>query len=272
MPVVSGRDYHLAARAAFTMTAVAMRGRVLAYARYQLTDFLVFRTLTPLLLVGLLAGLHVFFVTRNITPEMAKAGRYIEEMKHIYATEITIFLPLCAFLGAVMVASADRHLGHFRFFFSKPVSVRRFYVQAYAVHGLAFAAVFGLVTFWFEQRTLVHQSVLAGMGAAAISFVLFGGLGLLLGNFWQLDALLLPVTYSAGLMLQLILAGTPDAFSPAVRVIARSLPPAVYLDSVHTHLYAGTAMNPGQFWHVFLYGAGAFAIGALIIHRAPLSQ
>jgi hypothetical protein len=250
----------------------ALRGRVIAYGRYQLTDFLLLRASLPLVILSLFAGIQIWFITRGMTAELAQRPMYVKQMQFIYSHEVTIFLPLCAFLGAVMVASADRALGHFRFFFSKPVSVRRFYAQAYLVHGLTFVVLFGLITILFNARTMTHQPVFAGMAAAALSFLMFGGLGLLFGNFAQLDAILVPAVYVLSLALQLTLVSTPGAFGPAVHAFAKTLPPVVYLDSVQTHLYNSTSMDPSQLWFVILYGGAAALIGILIIRRSPLSQ
>jgi hypothetical protein len=225
-------------------------------------------------MILIIAGLPLVALLRNgghpfETPQGADLAH------QLYTGTVTLFLPLGAFLAATNIMSTDRHQGFFRFYFSKPVSVLAFYVQAYVLHGLAFVALFGAITWGFGALT-VHQSVPGAMAAAAMTFVLVGGVGFLLGTLTRFDGAALALVYVLSMLLQQLSAQRtrlPNGGLPEwVAQLARVLPPVHTLDELRSQLYASAGIEPAQLWHVAGYGAGAFIVGALVLRRAPLAR
>jgi ABC-type multidrug transport system permease subunit len=249
--------------------------RLLRYARYQLPDFVIHRLTLPLILLAFAAGLPTYLMTKNTPPGWMQSAQGIMLAKQMFSQSITLYLPLGAFVGAVGVISMDRQQGYFRFLFSKPVNVLAYYAQTYLLHAIAYVAVFGLVVWAFGAYT-IHFSIHRSMEAAVLTFVLIGGVGLLLGALTRYDAAGLIAFYVIALILQGLLAATngmPNGGLPQWLVyVAKALPPVVKLDALRNHLYAGEALDAAQLWHVLGYGGGAAIVGFLLLRRLPLSR
>jgi hypothetical protein len=249
--------------------------RLLRYSRYQLPDFLTQRLALPLILLAFAAGLPTYLMTKNVPPGWMQSPQGMNLAHQMFSQSITLYLPLGAFVGAVGVISADRQQGYFRFLFSKPVNVVAYYAQTYLLHAIAYVAVFGLVVWGFSAYT-IHFSVHRSMEAAALTFVLIGGLGLLLGALTRYDGAGLIAVYVPALILQQLTA-TPNALPNGglpgwLAAIGKALPPALKLDSLRDHLYAGQPLDVSQLWHVLGYGSGAALLGFLLLRRLPLAR
>jgi ABC-type multidrug transport system permease subunit len=249
--------------------------RLLRYSRYQLPDFLLQRLTLPLVLLAFAAGLPTYLMMKNTPPGWMQSPQGINLARQMFSQSITLYLPLGAFVGAVGVISSDRQQGYFRFLFSKPVNVLAYYAQTYLLHAIVYVAVFGLIVWGFGAYT-VHFSVHRSMAAAALTFVLIGGLGLLLGALTRFDGAGLIGLYVLALILQQLVA-SPNGLkngglSDWLVVIAKALPPVVKLDTLRNHLYAGEALDMAQLWHVLGYGGGAAILGFLLLRRLPLAR
>jgi hypothetical protein len=248
---------------------------LLRYARYQVPDFLQRRLVLPLILLAVSAGLPTYLMTRHTPPGFMESAQGIGLAKQMFSQSITLFLPLGAFVGAVGAISADRQQGYFRFLFSKPVNVLAYYAQTYLLHAVVYVAVFGLIVWGFSAYTIPFP-VLRSMEAAALTFVLIGGLGLLLGAATRFDGVGLIALYVLALILQVSVAGVngmTNGAAPAwMAFVARGLPPAVKLDALRNSLYAGSPLDAAQLWHVLGYGGGAAIFGLLLLRRLPLAR
>jgi len=246
------------------------RGRLGAYLRYQLGDYFLHRAAIPLVLVLFVAGLPLWGTLRG-HPDFFSNPRAHEFAMQLYTGAVALFLPVGAFLGGVGIISADRHQGHFRFLFSKPIGVLRYYVQAYAVHGLTFVVLFGAITWTFGHLT-VHVSVHRAMEAAALTFVLVGGLGFLVGTLTRLDGGLVVLAYVVAMALQPIVSESAGEVPAWVRLLAQVMPPAQALDHVRQRLYASETVDPAEMWRVLGYGGGAFLLGLFTLRKLPLAR
>lgn len=247
------------------------RARLLAYARFQLGDYLLQRAAIAIVMVLFVAGLPLWGTLRG-QPDFFKTQRGPFFAMQLYTGTVALFLPIGAFLAGAGIVSSDRHQGHFRFYFSKPISVLAYYVQTYVLHGVVFVALFGAIT-WGWGALAVHVSVHRAMEAAALTFVLVGGLGLLFSTLLRFDGGLLVLVYIISMTLQQIAAlpGKPQLPGWAVQ-LAKVLPPVYKMDQVRNHLYAAEAINSTDVWHVIGYGAGAFAIGLFLLRQLALAR
>jgi hypothetical protein len=252
-----------------------MNARLLRYSRYQVLEFVQHRLALPLVLLAFVAGLPTYLMTKNTPPGWMQSAQGVNLAKQMFASSITLFLPLGAFVGSVGVISADRQQGYFRFFFSKPVNVLAYYAQTYLLHAIVYVAVFGAIVWGYGSYT-VHFSVHRSMEAAVLTFVLIGGLGLLFGAITRFDAASLIVTYMAALILQQLVTAPnalPNGGLPGwLAAIGKSLPPVLKLDALREHLYAGQPLDPAQLWYVLGYGGVAAILGFVLLRRLPLAR
>lgn len=252
-----------------------MKARLLRYSRYQLRDFVQQRLVLPLILLAFAAGLPTYLMTKDSPAGFMQSPQGINLAKQMFSQSITLYLPLGAFVGAVGLISADRQKGYFRFLFSKPVGVLAYYGQAYLLHAVVYVAVFGLIVWGYGAYT-IHFPVAPAMEAAALTFVLIGGLGLLLGALTRFDGAGLISLYLLALILQQLTKasnGLPNgAIAPWLVAIGKGLPPVLKLDTLRNQLYAGSPLDTAQLWHVLGYGGGAALLGFLLLRRLPLAR
>jgi hypothetical protein len=241
------------------------------YARFQLGDYLLQRAAIALIMVAFVAGLPLWGMLRG-QPDVFKSPGTAGLAMQLYTGTVALFLPIGAFLAGAGIISADRHQGFFRFYFSKPVNVVAFYAQTYLLHGAVFVALFGALT-WGWGALALHVSVHRAMEAAALTFVLVGGLGMLFSVLLRFDGLLLVLVYLVAMTLQQIVSmpGTPRLPEWAVQ-LAKVLPPVYKMDQVRNHLYAAEAISAADVWHVTGYGLGAFALGLFLLRKLALSR
>jgi hypothetical protein len=252
-----------------------MNRGLLRYSRYQLLDFLLQRLSLPLILLAFASWLPTWLMTRNAAPGWMQTAQGISFAKQMFSQSVTLYLPLGAFVGAAGVIASDRRQGQFRFLFSKPVNVVAFYAQAYLLHALAYVAVFGLIVRAYGAYTIPFP-VFRAMEAAALTFVLIGGLGLLLGAVTRFDAAVLIVLYVLSLILHQLMAvpnGLEHGGLPGwLAMVATVLPPVGQLDALRNQLYDGQALDAASLWHVAGYGGGAALLGLVLLRRLPLAR
>jgi hypothetical protein len=244
---------------------------LLSYARFQLGDYLLQRAAVALVMVVFVAGLPLWGMLRGEPDLFKNPGSAVLAMQ-LYTGTVALFLPVGAFLAGVGIISADRHQGFFRFYFSKPVNVVAFYAQTYLLHGVVFIALFGALT-WGWGALTIHVSVHRAMEAAALTFVLVGGLGLLFGVLLRFDGVLVVLVYLVSMTLQQIVSLPGKLRLPEWAVqLAKVLPPVHKMDQVRNHLYAAEAISAADVWHVVGYGIGAFALGLFLLRELALSR
>jgi ABC-type polysaccharide/polyol phosphate export permease len=247
------------------------RGRLFGYLPYQLGDYLLQRASIAVVLVLFVAGIPLFG-TMHGNPGFFGGPQGPSVAKQLFTGVVALFLPVGAFLAGAGIISGDRHHGYTRFYFSKPVNVVAYYVQTYLLHGVVFVALFGAIT-WGYGAVTVHQPVLPAMAAAGLTFVLVGGVGLLLSTLTRFDGALLALVYVVAMTMQQVAAmpGRPQLPAWVVQV-ARVLPPAYRLDQLRSQLYSAEMVDTAQLWHVIGYGLGAFLLGLMALRRLPLSR
>jgi hypothetical protein len=252
-----------------------MNAHLLRYGSWQARDYLTQRLVLPVILLAFVAGLPTYMITKGASPGFMQSPEGIRTAKQLFSQSVTLFLPLGSVLGAVGLLSSDRHQGYFRFLFSKPVNVVAYYAQAYAVHAVVFVATFGLITWAFGAYT-VHISVHRAMEAAALTFALIGGVGLLLGALTRFDSAVLIAIYVLGLILQPLTSApgaTMNGGLPSwLTAVGSGLPPVVKLDQLREQLYAGMPLDQPHLWHVLGYGAACWVLGLILLRRLPLAR
>ena len=246
-----------------TQPQPAGRGRLLRYARWQLTDYLRERGISTLVL-----GAVVLLVPVLV------GGDAVDAIAPTFLADNVGRLGILAALFALNgISSIDRQRGYFRFLFAKPVGVPRFYAQDFAVRLIGVLGVAALLLAVFTARTGIAFPLWA-IGHIAVTFVLVGGVGFLLSAITHRDGVALVAVYVATALLR----GGVDALGwfgmgPAgvLRPVVHALPPFHLLDPLRDALATGTPVGAGDLLWVLAYGLGAFAAGLVVLRHRPLS-
>ena len=250
-----------------TVTA-ASRGRISAYLlRYQLGDFLLLRAGLPSILVTLLG--FMLWKTASATDWTTPNGvRFSNEMFRILAG---MFIMLGGFMGVARIVADDRSNGYYRFLLSKPISLERFYVQQWLLHGAGLIVLTGLLSAWLQGGTgpIPIREALIVMG---LTWLFIGGIGFLLSVLTNADALLLVLLYVVSSMLHGIKDAPSSPMWPWLQQVTRIFPPVQKLDFVRSQLYSGADIPWMHVAHVAGYGALAFVAGVIVLRRTSFAR
>lgn len=241
------------------------RGRLWSYMAWQARDFVTERG-APLIIVAflmispLIVGLRRMRATATSPRADVSANQAIVELLGTFAL-------IAVMIGINGIVSNDRVRGYYRFLFAKPVSIPRYYAQAYAVNGLGLAAatlaVLGAIYAFgypvFSARVLLM---------VGLFYVSLGGLGFLYSTVARFDWVLMGAT----LGLAHVLRGLYPAYSGrAGRVIDVILPPFHRLSDVGKELARGDTPDTTSLLWLLAWGISGFVIGLLILRRRPLA-
>ena len=242
------------------------RGRLRAYARYQLVDFLMQRATLPTIAIAAF-GAMTWYAAGASAGLAGEQGEAFAEVQ--FRTLGSLFVALAGFVGIGRIVSDDRATGTVRFLFSKPVSLTAYYVQQWIVNGVALVAIAGILgTAW--QAATVPQHVGGLMMTMAMAWVMLGGVGFLISVLTNADLPAIAGVYLGTALLR-GLCDLPASPLPAwLRQATRVLPPTQKLDFVRDQLLAGAGIPWTHAVHVLLYGAGAFLLGLVVLRRTSL--
>jgi hypothetical protein len=166
------------------------------YARWQALDFLRNRAIW-LLPLGLLA-LWIFrdnYDAAEITRGMAAGGggrRGGVDSEPTLFRQIVLGLSgagalLGSLIATVGIVARERERGLQRFLFAKPVSITRYYLQAFAINGVGLMAVLALMLACTSVVFFRPVPFLDAMTLGAVSYVMLGGFAFLLSTLVRFD-------------------------------------------------------------------------------------
>jgi hypothetical protein len=251
------------------------RARLGRYALWQLRDFAGERGAAAVI-VGALLGLQNVLQQRSMYgPRWASLASGMQVVGVIYQT-VTVFGFVGVLLAVNGISATDRKRGYYRFLFSKPVSVPRYYAQAFLVNGvgLVVAAVVLLAPVALLVGTPDAANTVGGAAAGALAFVALvyvavGGIGFLFSAVTRFDWLALSVTVVLSALLRVSAAGATGWRA----ALAALLPPVHRLDDVSAVLVlrrsALTALDLA--WPLG-YGLLALTAGLLVLRFRPLAS
>ncbi|GAC1477907.1 MAG: hypothetical protein NVS1B4_21200 [Gemmatimonadaceae bacterium] len=251
------------------------RGRIGRYAVYQARDFLVDRgialcIIATFLIISLISGL------RAIGPSgwyRSADGDALQLVRQAVAAIVPRFSDIVTLVAINAIISSDRKLGYYRLLFAKPVSIRRYYAQAFVLHGtgaVAAALAFSLLVALTTRPMLVAGTVVA----VAVQFILFGGIGFLLSSLLNTDWLWLSATYAVTLLLKTFYE---VGDGPRALILRSILPPVQVMYGVRGAVLqsdsgAVPSVDPWHLLWLVAYGLGAFALGLVVLRRRPLGR
>ncbi len=246
------------------------RGRMNAYSWYQIADQLIQKAAVPVILISLITFVPLYVTLHNPSnPFLTSTGPQLASV--LYDSTVSLFLPLGLWFAVVAMISNDRARGHFRFLFSKPVNVVRFYLQKFLLSGVLYVALYAGIVAAFGHYT-VHQSIHRAVENAVLTYFLMGSVGFFLSAVTRIDGALLTGVWVLALALQPMAALPASPLPQWVMLLAKILPPAQTLSEVRTQIYTMQPVDTHSLWIVLAYGAVMFAAGLIVLRRAPLSR
>lgn len=245
---------------------MAGRARLARYALYQGRDFAVQRGV-PILIVGALL-LLLSVEGARAWRGAGGAGGAAELARASLAALLDVFAPTATLLAVNGIVSNDRRRRFYRLLFAKPVSLSRYYVQAWLVSaaGTLVCAVLLLGAFALVVQPVFPPGALLFV---ALYFLLFGGLGFLLSAVTRHDWLALGLVWAMARLLRSLLPADASWYGRAIDLL---LPPLHVLEALGGPLVHGEPVpGAGCAW-IVAYGVASLALGSIIVRRRPLAS
>ena len=241
------------------------RARLWSYLRWQASDFVTERG-APLLIVATLMTFPIIMGLREL--RASGVPRADLSARAAVLELLAQFALIAVLIGINGVVSNDRVRGYYRFLFAKPVSIPRYYAQAYVVNGLGLlctaAAVLGAI---YSLGYPIFPGRVLFM--VALIYVSLGGLGFLYSTLARFDWVLMGATWG---MAQVLRAVYPAHESRAGQVLHVVLPPFHRLRDVGLQLARGEAAEATMLLWLLAWGICGFVLGLLILRRRPLAS
>ena len=243
----------------------AARARLGRYALWQLRDYFVDKAVPTVTLI-------LLSVYLTLVPAIATYGRPGPRgapRGFVDAFSLTILISILegVLLATTGIVADDRKLGYFRFYFAKPVSVRRFYAIKFGVYLTGFLLV---LAFLLSVHAIVVGPYFPPLllPIAAMMFVAVGGIGFLASAVWRYDW----VTLSAVVFSSTIMWGLWEHATGWRAVLVRLLPPMDRLGDVVGGGSGRNALHALDLCWLTGYGVVCFVLGLVIVGRRPLAK
>ncbi|MGQ0713880.1 MAG: hypothetical protein ACT4PJ_09110 [Gemmatimonadaceae bacterium] len=243
------------------------RARLWSYLAWQARDF-VFERGAPLLIVATLMTFPIIMGLRELGEQAPTPMQAGVSARYVIVQLFAEFSLISVLIGINGVVSNDRVRGYYRFLFAKPVSIPRYYAQAYLVNGVGLiatslgvcAVIYALGYPVFAARALL---------TVGLVYVSLGGLGFLFSTVARFDWVLVGGTWGVA---QVLRAVYPANESRAGEVLDVILPPFHRLREVGVQLARGESADPGVLAWLLGWGVAGFLLGLLILRRRPLAK
>jgi hypothetical protein len=182
-----------------------MSGRLGRYAPIQLMDYALERGAVTLVLGAVIGWAMVLPVAKGLEGN-AGPGEIRAVLQQFFLSTFGLYCWFATITAVNGIVSNDRQKGTFRFLFSKPISVLRYYAQAWVLHGIGVVVVISMlvglfsvtVQLFFPPRLLIYMSVY---------YVLLGGIGFLASAITRRDAVAVVIVWLMSLVVHARMLG-----------------------------------------------------------------
>ena len=246
--------------AASPSSSAIRRGRLGRYALWQLRDYALSRGV-PTLIIGALFILQLRAVGSDLASRLPPAT-----LMRVISGILAPFVVIAALIAINGIISNDRKQGYFRFLFAKPVSIVRYYLQAFALHGLGVlvaTALFLLAIAFISGASIPVATMLYPLAY----YILLGGIGFLFSAFLRNDWIPLAAVLALSTLANFQWGDEPGLRGWMVRWV---LPPFHQFDELRNELLGGVVPElwPGS-W-VVVYGMTALVVGVIVLKKKAM--
>ena len=249
----------------------AQRGRIGRYGVWQLRDYIVDRGLSTILIGFILGAQFILPLRMGLHETLGDLWATHPTGRRMLMVAVPQLVTTFAFLGTLIavngIVSNDRHHGYVRFLFAKPVSVVRYYLQAFAASLVGLMAATAVLAGLFAVLVapLIPIEVIL---IVLISAVGVGGIGFLLSTLVRGDWLFLSMVLAVSVLAR-GLYGQAGDWREQLLVV---LPPLHRLDDIRNPLLAGNAPVALDVAWVMGYGLACLLLGVVVLRRRPLAS
>ena len=248
-----------------------MKGRVTAYAGYQLRDYFAWRAIPVLLATTAIA--YAYAAARGLTLSAFDSAGGIDardQLERAFEFVLAVFAFIAGAVAAHGLVARDRARGYDRLLLSRPLSPTRYYTQGFALGGLGGVAVAAAGAELYAVA--VHPVSVAGVaGYVAIAWLLVGGVAFLLSTLTRFHTPILALVFGADLALDRYASGLRSAVGGNVFVdmLQYLLPPGHVVVALREPFARGLAIDP----RVLIWPAGFGLVSVLaamiLLRRRP---
>ena len=247
-----------------------MRGRLAAYAGYQLRDFFLGRAIAVVVVTALAAWAYA--ATHALTPAMFVSGDVDarDQLQRAFEFGLAVFAIAGAAVAAQGLVSRHRATAYDRVILARPVSPARYYVQGFVLAGIGtvLLATVGAGVYAVVVRPV---SALGVAGYVALAWIAVGGLAFLLSTLTSAHALVLAALLAADLTL--------DRYATALRAggsgnilldaLQYALPPGHVVVAMAEPFARGILIDPRVIAWPFGFGVACLALAFVLLRRRP---
>jgi hypothetical protein len=246
-----------------------VRGRLAAYAGYQLRDFLLGRAAAIVLVTALAVWAYAF--AHALTPAILVSPDIDapDKLQRAFEFALAVFAIAGAAVAAHGVVSYHRARGYDRLMFSRPLSPARYYLQGLATAGIGtlLLATVGAGVYGVVARPVSSLGVAAYV---ALAWVAVGGLAFLLSAATAAHVPVLVALLAADLTLDRYATGLRAAGNGNVALDAMQylLPPGHVVVALAEPFARGSVIDSRAVWPLG-FGLACLAVAVILLRRRP---
>jgi hypothetical protein len=245
-----------------------MSGRLGRYAPIQLMDYALERGAVTLVLGAVVGWAMAMPVAAALAQGNVGPAERSAILQQFFLSTFGLYCWFATITAVNGIVSNDRQKGTFRFLFSKPISVLRYYAQAWVLHGIGVVIVISLlaglfsaaVQPFFPPRLLIYMSVY---------YVLLGGIGFLASAITRRDAVAVVLVWLMSLVIHARIAVESGLGWKVLNVL---IPPSHKTTPLMIAILTGQPLDIGAVWWALGYGLACFVAGLAVIRFRPMAQ
>ncbi len=246
------------------------RGRLGWYAFWQIRDYVFDRGFSTVLIGFILGAQFIVPLRIGLHGTLGDGWATNPTGRAMLMVAIPQLITTFALLGTLIavngIVSNDRKHGYVRFLFAKPVSVVRYYLQAFvaSVVGLMAATAVLAGLFALLIAPLIPIQVVLIVMVVAIGI---GGIGFLLSTLVRSDWIFLSLVLAVAVLARGVY-GQAGGWRQGLLYL---LPPIHKLDDIRNPLLAGNIPAIVDIGWVAGYGLACLLLGVIVLRRRPLA-